>query len=594
MNYQEEQLVSNDTHVHASTTNDETGRLEPVTDNAGNAIVVGNSSEGVGGQPSTGQRASQAGERKPPFPNYEPDTDFPWQVLPETVRGAVLEMCENDKLALPLAVQSTLSAVSIVCQDLILVDRGFGEPTVCSLFMLAVADTGARKTRADRLVTPSIESYDRAQEAKYARAEVAYENEQKARRLKESALERTYTGLMRKTYHTDPETAERARTSLKDVEKLLDELSTQPLAFPKPRLKRSLYSSISIRDLERSLCENWAAAGLASNDAADILDARSGSDMARLCRLWDGQGIDVVGRTVRESFSISDPRLTMSLMIQPFIFDSFIQRKGEQAKGIGFIPRMLISRPDTPYGQRRTDHTVKASTVWIERLNRRLLALLSRTHADIEQRAQSRKVLSFSPAAQKLWDADYNEKESQTADGGRYVHEREFVNRYSEHVARLAALFQFFETYWQADDRHAGQLEISEHTLSAAIQVCEWYLKEFGRIFNPDMSLEEAAKYALKKFKERLAVKNGGQVPDSPTLSYLNIELPENQLRLYCPGFGLKGDTAKFKLAMDWLESRQQVYRYPKPDMATGKSTDTVRLVIETPNWLPSDWRRSK
>ncbi|WP_206951937.1 YfjI family protein [Trinickia acidisoli] len=523
--------------------------------------------------------------RKPPFPEYEPLGDFPWRALPETIRGAVLEICENDKLALPLAVQATFAAVSIACQDQILVDRGFGEPTVCSLFMLAVADSGARKTRADRAVTPAIEAHDQGQATAYEQAKAAYENEQKVRRMKEGALERTYASLTRKVYTAGEEKAVDAAESLEKVERLLNELRSQPLTWPKPRLRRSLYSSISMRELERSLCENWPSAGLVSSEAADILNARGESDMARLDRLWDGLGIDVVGRTARESFSVSDPRLTISLMIQPTVFDRFIERKGEQAKGIGFIPRTLIARPETPYGQRQADSAASRSTVWTDRFNRRVLDLLDRGYADIGLRAESRKVLYFSPTAQQLWEADHNGKEAQTVDGGRYVHEREFVNRYSEHVARLAALFHFFETYQLADDDRSDRLEIPEPTVKAAIEICEWYLNEFGRIFNPDMAIEEAAQYALKKLKERLASKNGGQVPEVATLGNQNIEMPENELRLFCSRYGLKTDSAKFKMALDWLEERRLVLRYPKHNAATRRSTDIIQLVIKMRHW---------
>jgi hypothetical protein len=524
------------------------------------------------------------GEREPPFPDFIPQTDFPWRALPATIRGAVLEICENDKLALPLAVQATFAAVSISCQDQILVDRGFGEPTVCSLFLLTVADSGARKTRADRAVTPTIEAIDRGWAAEYERAKTEFENDEKTHRMKEGALERTYASLARKAYGTNDDKATAARQSLIEVERLLDELRKQKSGRVEPRLRRSLYSSISMRELERSLCENWPSAGLVSSEAADILNARGESDMARLDRLWDGLGIDVVGRTARESFSVSDPRLTISLMIQPTVFDRFIDRRGEQAKGIGFIPRMLISRPETPYGYRQANSTASRSTVWIDRFNRRVLDLLKRAQHDIARRAENRRILYFSAAAQQLWDADHNDKEAQTVETGQYVHEREFVNRYSEHVARLAALFHFFASGHLDSDR-SGRDEIAEPTLKSAIEVCQWYLKEFGRIFNPDVAIEEAATYALTKLKERVASKNGGQIPEMATYGNQNVEMPENELRLFCSRYGLKSDAQKFKMALDWLERRRLVSRYAKPNAATRRSTDMVRLEIKMRSW---------
>jgi len=96
------------------------------------------------------------------FPHFERGNEtFPLEMLPEMIRGAVIEICKNDKLAVPIAAQAVLSAVSLACQDLIMVDRGIGDISVCSLFMLTVTDTGARKSKADGVVTSSIEAYDR-------------------------------------------------------------------------------------------------------------------------------------------------------------------------------------------------------------------------------------------------------------------------------------------------------------------------------------------------------------------------------------------------------------------------------------------------
>jgi Protein of unknown function (DUF3987) len=530
---------------------------------------------------------SRNDERKPPFPRYEPRTDFPWRALPETIRGGVLEICSNDKLAAPLAVQAVLTAVSLACQDLVLVDRGIGgELSICSLFMLAVADSGARKTRADRAVTPVIEIYDQVGKADYERKKTAYQNELKARQDKERALQRTLASLTRKAHCASAKEAQEAEASLENVERLLRELRDQPFTNAMPLLRRVLYSAISMRDLERSLCQNWPSAGLISSEAADILSGRSESDMARLDRLWDGQPIDVVGRTAKESFSVADPRLTVSLMIQPSVFDRFLVRKGESAKGIGFMPRTLISRQETPYGDRMADSSVPRSTAWIERFNKRVMDLLEHGRTNVEKRAQNRMVLSFTPAAQRLWESDQNAKEAQTVEGGKYVHEREFVSRYSEHVARMAALFHFFErAYTDATESSAmdglNHLEIPDHTVASAIRVCEWYLSEFSRIFNPDASIKEAALHVFKKLKERLAILNGGSLPTLATLDFANVEIPSNKLRSFCTRFNLREHNNRFGWAVDWLVESGRVSLIRKRIGASSRETEVIRWALE-------------
>ncbi|WP_157660208.1 YfjI family protein [Burkholderia ubonensis] len=517
------------------------------------------------------------------FPDYKIATDFPLDALPESIRAAVIEICRRDKLAAPIAVQATLAAVSVACQDLVLVDRGFGEESVCSLFMLVVADSGARKTRADRAVTPTIEAYDRQAKVEYERQKAAYEVELKDRQDMERGLQRTLMTLIRKARSTSKGKDEGVEALIAQIKQELGELRSEPFQYPKPKCRRMLYSAIPIRELERALCENWPAAGLISNEAADFLNARSDSDMARLDRLWDGQGIDVVGKTPRESFSVSDPRLTMSLMIQPSVFDSFLEKKGERAKAIGFIPRMLIARPETVYGVRRIDSAAQRPTVWIDRFNSRIRELLDAGSLDIAARARNRVCLRFSAAAQLRWEREHNEKECGMADGGRYVYEREFVNRYSEHVARLAALFHFFASVRieHADSdgsRFDVDPEIGEQTLIDAIKVVDWYLGEFSRIFNPDKSIKDAAKYVYKKLLERVAVANGGRVPEVATTGDMNIKIRSNELRGFCHRYGLKDNPTFYDAVLTWLKERGIISRRSEKVGSSAKGTEFVLI----------------
>ncbi|AJX31286.1 Uncharacterised protein [Burkholderia oklahomensis] len=465
-----------------------------------------------------------------------------------------------------------------------MVDRGFGELSPCSLFMLAVVDTGSRKTRADRVVMSTIEEYDFGKREEYKDLVENYRNERKSFRIKEIALERAYTRLLTKVSH-NPSDREAVET-LERIELQLGELRSLSSSITEPKLQRVLYSSIPMRELERSLCENWPAAGLISNEAADFLNARNESDMARLDRLWDGQSIDVVGRTDRESFWVKDPRFTMSLMIQPTVFDGFLAKKGERAKGVGFIPRMLISRPDTLYGQRTTDGVGRA-TDWIDKFNKRILDFLRFGHQSLEKRSSSRVRLYFSPAAQQAWARDYDKKEMGAADGGPYVYEREFINRYSEHVARLAALFHFFESAdLRADGAIVGgmpDVEIPESVVADAISVAEWYLAEFSRIFNPEKSIKEAANHVFIKFRERLAAKNNGSVPERAMTGFDNIRIPASQLRNFCTRSDLREDKERFQMALDLLVEQHKINIREEAVAGSKRKTKFVELVIDSP-----------
>ncbi|MFC5431567.1 YfjI family protein [Paraburkholderia denitrificans] len=504
---------------------------------------------------------------KPAFPDFHSeDETYPWEALPQTIRGAVIEMCKNDNLSVPIAAQAVLSAVSLACQDLILIDRGIdaGYKSVCSLFFLVVADTGSRKSRADQLVVKPIEEYDAARRAAFEEDMVAHELGQATLRRQIRELEKAAGQLLRK-FITLPvggdanaeKLAQKAGEMARTVEQKLAELNRQFIELRAPRLQRVLYSKIPIPQLEQCMAQDWPAAGLFSDEAAGILNSRGESDMASLDHLWDGAPVDVVGGTKQESFSVRDPRLTLSLMVQPVAFDRFLERKGELAKGIGLMSRLLLSRPETAYGSRLFVRPEDRSTVWLDRCNKRVQELLSHSHTSIEDRAENRKTLYFEPDAQQFWEGKYNEIERGMATKGKFENEREFANRVAEHAARLSALFHFFECGDMSKPASTG-LAIPKSTVEAAFTVAEWYLNEFRRVFNQETRMREMAGYVLTKFRDMLESVNGGPLGDLPNDVRAVCDVPVQDLRANCSRYGLK-KIENFRPVLDWLRARGNV-----------------------------------
>lgn len=504
---------------------------------------------------------------KPVFPDFDSEGEtYPWQELPQTMRGAVIEICKNDGLSVPIAAQAVLSAVSVACQDLIWVDRGIatGHKSVCSLFLLTVADTGARKSSADRLVVKPIEEYDLAKRAMFEADTTAYELDQAASQRKIRELEKAEGQLLRKSKTLSisegaeaDKLAQKAADKAEEVVQEIAELSRQLSERRPPRLQRVLYSKIPIRQLEQSLAQNWPAAGLFSDEAAGILNSKGESDMASLDRLWDGGSIDVVGRTKQESFFVHDPRLTVSLMVQPVVFDRFVAQKGDLAKGIGLMSRVLLSRPDTSYGKRLFKRQEERSTVWLDRFNKRVQEILSHSHASIEDRAANRKTLYFEPDAQQFWEGKYNEIELGMATNGKLENEREFAARIAEHAARLSALFHFFECGEMSGPTSTG-LVIPKSTVEAAFTVAEWYLNEFRRVFNQETRMHEMAGYVLTKFRDMLESVNGGPLEDLPGDVRVVCDVTVQDLRANCSRYGLK-KIENFRPVLDWLHARGNV-----------------------------------
>jgi len=119
---------------------------------------------------------------------------------------------------------------------------------------------------------------------------------------------------------------------------------------------------------------------------------------------------------------------------------------------------------------------------------------------------ENRVTLHFDPEAQKYWEEMFNAIEVGTTDGGALEDVREFAGRCGEHVARLAALFHFFE-HWDTfkqlveDGKAPKTMAIPKHTVEAADKVVGWYLKEFRRVFDPQAQMHEKGAYVLNQFK---------------------------------------------------------------------------------------------
>ena len=113
---------------------------------------------------------------------------------------------------------------------------------------------------------------------------------------------------------------------------------------------RLLYSDTTPAAFLVGLHDNSRSAGLWEDEAGRIFNTRLVEDLGLLNKLWNGSDITVDRK--HESFRIRAPRCTISWMVQPSIFRRFMERKGEDARGIGFLARCLVSYPPSTQGTR--------------------------------------------------------------------------------------------------------------------------------------------------------------------------------------------------------------------------------------------------
>ena len=212
-----------------------------------------------------------------------------------------------------------------------------------SLYLLALADSGERKTTCDAIFGAALRRWE-------SERRQALSPEIKKSEAATATFEAKKSGLL------DAIKVRRRRSldSTKEessLEALLQE-APWPLAIP-----RLLYADATPEALAHALATGWPSAGVLSAEAGAVFGAHGmGQDnlmrnLALLNVLWDG-GELAIDRRTRPSFVLRGRRLTFGLMAQPEAFRSFLERAGTLPRGTGFIARFLIAWPQSTQGSR--------------------------------------------------------------------------------------------------------------------------------------------------------------------------------------------------------------------------------------------------
>lgn len=371
-----------------------------------------------------------------------------------------------------LIVGSVLSAISTAVQPLFDVERPTGQKGPVSLYLIMAAKSGERKTTVDDNVMRSVWEFDQKQYALHADSVRQWTSNFEIWDVKRRALKKASSDSYKKS-------ALKGRSGGDGFDDVLREhLNNEPQP---PKLFRSLYSNVTIEALWDCLHKNTPNAALISNEGSDLLKSVLSQNMESLTTAWGG-GRVVVDRKTVPSFSVKDPRLTVSLMVQPKLLQGYLDREGDTARNIGLLARFLAFDVGTTQGTRflrEEEGNGEADCSF----DRRLWDLLENGRAFMAG-GGIRQVLRFAPAARQRWLSAFNEVEAGISPGGKYEEAGDHASKLAENYARLAACLHVFE------GKHG---DISEETLGVAIEICNNCSNDFMRLFlKPPMEICDA------------------------------------------------------------------------------------------------------
>jgi putative DNA primase/helicase len=403
--------------------------------------------------------------------------DYPLDALPAVIRDAVVEVQSYVQAPVPLVVQSALTAVAISCQAHYNVARDRKLVGPVSLNMLALGESGERKTTCDGYFNLPIREHELAELERVKPEQVRYNTDK-------AAWDAIRSGLLTAI----KQNASKGKSTDQLEGQLQDMQDGEPMP---PRYQRILFSDVTPEALLFRLATVWPSGAIASSEGGAVFGSHGMNadsqmrNLSTLNQLWGGESMNI-DRKTSDSFTLSNPRLTVALMVQPETLQQFIRKSGNLARGSGFFARFLISVPESTQGKR--PYKVQAEgwphlQVFYSRLN----TLLSKP-VMMQGDALDPSTLGFSNEATAVWVQFHDAIELALGKGG-FLHDiQDAASKVAENVARLAALFEIMQS--------PEPVAIGAESVNKAAQIASWHLNEAQRFFS-EIALPEQLQDAV-------------------------------------------------------------------------------------------------
>ena len=388
--------------------------------------------------------------------------DYPLDALPDSVRYAVQEVAGFVKAPISLIATSALAALSLAIQTYTDVQRAEKLDGPCGLFLLAIADSGERKSTCDGFFTRALRDYEGAQREAAKPLISAYKSSCEVWDAQRGGLKEKIKQLAKEGKASDAQARE-----LHDLD------ADAPIA---PRVPRLIYGDATPEALTDALAKQWPSGGVISSEAGSVFGGHGMSgdsvmrNLATLNQLWDGATLPVERRS-SESFTVRGARLTMALQVQESTIRAFFDSTKGLARGTGFLARFLVSWPASTQGTR---HFTEAPANWpaLASFNARLAAILNRPAPIDNDGGLTPAMLALAPEAKAAWVKFHDAIESELSSGRELYDVRDVASKTADNAVRLAALFHTFSG-------SIGPIDIE--AMESGARLAAWHLSEARR-----------------------------------------------------------------------------------------------------------------
>ncbi|WP_163305867.1 YfjI family protein [Enterobacter ludwigii] len=383
--------------------------------------------------------------------------NYPVEAFPPFLRDAITAFHEDTQIPIEMIGSTVLAALALALQPLIDVASPFGnkKPEPCSLYFLILAKSGEGKSPVRECIMEPFGNFAAEMHTEYEALFDVYKKDYTIWSSKEKALNRSFQ-----------KAAKHGGDS--DVEELL--LREHQAAEPvKPRAFEMFYEDATPEGIIQGLKEH-PYAGVFADEAITFFTGHLKNNLGLLNKIWKNEPLSLSRK--KDGNTRLNAYLTFLLMVQPEIFEEYLEKNGRRAISSGFLARFLFTDTASTIGQRKINLNQDKSKSALDSLHRGFNRILQEQKKKFYEGSDAKKTLALSDNAKRLFEDKISHYQSLIGENQPLENIAEFVSKAGSHAIRIAALFSF-----------SSQEGIPESTLQDAFTITEWHLNQADRYF---------------------------------------------------------------------------------------------------------------
>lgn len=383
--------------------------------------------------------------------------NYPVESFPSTLRDVIETLHEDTLIPIEMIGSTVLAAFSLALQPLLEVASPYGnkKPEPCSLYFLTLAKSGEGKSPLRELLMAPFDEFASEMHEEYEGLLDIYKKDHAIWSSKEKALNRNYQKAVKNGGDGD-------------VEELL--LREHQAAEPKkPRAFEMFYEDATPEGIIQGLSE-YPYAGVFADEAITFFTGQLKNNLGLLNKIWKNEPLQISRK--KEGTVRINAYLTFLLMVQPEVFEEYLERHGKRAVSSGFLARFLFTNTVSTIGQRKINLNQDNSRKALDNLFSHLNKFLKEQKEHFHDISKSKKTLTLSEDAKNIFEENVSQYQCKITENQCWEHIPEFVSKAGSQAIRIAALFDCY-----------SKNDISKQNLMNAFTITEWHLNQAGRYF---------------------------------------------------------------------------------------------------------------